>query len=171
MSNDLLRSSRPYTVIPKKRSVALALLCGLTLLLTASASAQNDAALVRILGRADIADQFTEYCAQFDPSIVQSTRGAIGDTRALALHIRGEVVSGLPTTEAGQIILRAAQAARAGALLAVRRLYGPDSNETKARITKWCQAKVEPDIKDYVNAHDFHHDRLTAAIQNAKQAH
>ena len=89
-----------------------------------------------------------------------SARSAIGDTRALAQHIRGEVVAGLPLEEANQIIIRSAQAARAGALLAVRRLYGPNPDEERTRLTEWCQHSAEPSVQDFVNAHDQHHDQL-----------
>ncbi len=134
------------------------------------ANAADDEALVQILTRADIADNFTEYCAQFDPSIVRRTSSGIGDIRALALHIRGEVVAGLPFEEASRIVIHSAQAARAGALVAVRRLYGPNPDEERARLAKWCQQSVERDVKNYVNAHDRHHDQLDILIKNAKES-
>ena len=134
------------------------------------AIAANDEALVRILTRAYIVDNFTAYCAQFDPSIIQHTRSRIGDVRALALHIRDEVVAGMPFEEANQIIIRSAQAARAGALLAVRRLYGPNPEEERTRLTEWCQHSAEPSVQDFVKAHDQHHDQFDAFIENAKRS-
>jgi hypothetical protein len=135
------------------------------------AVAADDDALIQILTRADIADNFIEYCAQFDPSIIQRTNSAIGDIRALTLHIWDEVVAELPFEEANQVIIRSAQAARAGALLAVRRLYGPNPDEERARLTMWCQQSVEPDVRDYVNSHDQHHDQFLIAIKNATKSH
>jgi hypothetical protein len=150
----------------KLAGFAIAIVLGLVPSIRAIAA--DDEALVQILTRADIADNFTEYCAQFDPSIVQRTSGAVGNTRALALHIRDEVIAGLPFEEAKQIAIRSAQAARTGALLSVRRLYGPDPNEEHARLAKWCQQSVERDVKNYVNAHDKHHDQMDISIENAK---
>ena len=120
-----------------KKFVRIAIMIVLGLSSAVPAFVADDDVLVRILTRANIANNFTEYCAQFDPSIIQSTRSAIGDTRALAQHIRGEVVAGLPFEEANQIIIRSAQAARASALLSVRRFYGPNPDEERTRLTEW----------------------------------
>jgi hypothetical protein len=72
--------------------------------------------------------------------------------------------------EANQIIIRSAQAARASALLAVRRLYGPNPDEERTRLTEWCQHSAEPSVQDFVNAHDQHHDQLDDFIENAKKS-
>ncbi len=150
--------------------VCIAITIVLSLSSAVSAIAADDESLVQILTRADIVDNFTEYCAQFDPSIVRRTGSGIGDVRALALHIRNEVVAGLPFEEANQIILRSAQAARAAALLAVRRLYGPNPDEEHSRLTEWCQHSAEPSVQEFVNAHDQHHDQLEAFIESAKKS-
>ncbi len=146
---------------------AIAIVLGLSS--SVPAIGADDGALIQILARADIADNFTEYCAQFDPSIVQRTSSIVGNIRALALHIRDEVIAGLPFAEANQIIVRSAQAARTGALISVRRLYGQNPNEERARLTEWCQQSVERDVKNYVNAHDQHHDQMDISIENAKR--
>ena len=153
-----------------KKFVRIAIMIVLGLSSAVPAFAADDDVLVRILTRANIANNFTEYCAQFDHSIIQRTRSAFGDTRALAQHIRGEVVAGLPFEEANQIIIRSAQAARASALLAVRRLYGPNPDEERTRLTEWCQHSAEPSVQDFVNAHDQNHDQLDVFIENAKKS-
>jgi hypothetical protein len=153
-----------------KKLICVAITIVLSLTSAVSAIAADDESLVQILTRADIADNFTEYCAQFDPSIVRRASSGIGDVRALALHIRDEVVAGLPFEEANQIILRSAQAARTSALLAVRRLYGPNPDEEHSRLTEWCQHSAEPSVQEFVNAHDQHHDQLEGLIENAKRS-
>lgn len=153
-----------------KKLVCVAITIVFSLSSAVSAIAADDETLVQILTRADIADNFVEYCAQFDPSILQHTNSTVGNIRALALHIRGEVVSGLPFEEANQIIIRSAQAARAGALLSVRRLYGPNPDEERARLTEWCQHSAEPSVQEFVKAHDQNHDQFDAFIENAKRS-
>jgi hypothetical protein len=153
-----------------KKFVRIAIMIVLGLSSAVPAVAADDDVLVRILTRANIANNLTEYCAQFDPLIIQRTRSAIGDTRALAQHIKGDVVAGLPFEEANQIIIRSAQAARTGALLAVRCLYGPNPEEEHTRLTEWCQHSVELTVQDYVNAHNQYHDQMDVFIENAKKS-
>lgn len=132
-------------------------------------AADDDLTLVRILARADITQNFVFYCAQYDPSIIERTRSSVGDAQQLMLHIRGEVVSGLPQGEAAQVVLRAANAARAGALIAVREHYGPDRAEEHARLASWCEKEVMPSVEEFINRHDHHHELFDEAIQKAKQ--
>ena len=133
------------------------------------ALAADDEALVRLLAKADLAHNFAFYCAQFDPSIIEATKSTVGDIQALMQHIRGEVVSGLPQPEAFQIVVRSANAARAGALLAVRKLYGPNREEERARLTEWCRKSVLPSLREFIALHDGNHAVLDKAIQRAKQ--
>lgn len=147
--------------------IAFVLICALVA--NGRSLAADDDALVRILARADIAHNFAFYCAQFDPSIIDRTRSAIGDMQALMLHIRSEVVSGLPEPEAFRVVVRSANAARAGALLAVRKLYGPNRQEERARLTEWCQESVVPSLREFVAQHDNNHAVFEKAILRAKQ--
>ena len=64
----------------------------LLLPIAGTAFAADDDALFRILMRADIALNFAAYCAQFDPLILQRTRGSQGDMQELSQRIRDEVV-------------------------------------------------------------------------------
>lgn len=145
---------------------ALVLICAVVA--NGRSLAADDDALVRILARADIAHNFAFYCAQFDPSIIDRTRSAIGDMQALMLHIRSEVVSGLPEPEAFRVVVRSANAARAEALLAVRKLYGSNPSEERARLVEWCGKSVTPFLKGFVSQHDSNHVLLDEAISRAK---
>jgi hypothetical protein len=142
---------------------------GLLALTCAPSFAADDLTLVRILARADITQNFVFYCAQYDSSIIERTKSSVGDAQQLMLHIRGEVVSGLPQEEAVQVVLRAANAARAGALMAVRQPYGPDHTEEDARLASWCEKDVVPSVTEFINRHDHHHELFDEAIQKAKQ--
>lgn len=142
----------------------------LAVFICAPAFAVNDETLVRILTRAYIADNFAFYCAQYDPSIINRTRSTVGDMQALMLHIRGEVVSGLPESEASRIVIRSADAARTGALLAIRKHYGPNPDKERARLHEWCKKSVVPSLKEFVARHDGRHDVLDQEIREAKQA-
>jgi hypothetical protein len=75
----------------------------LTFFIGETVFAADDEALVRILTRADVAHNLTAYCAQFDPSILQQTRGTQGEMRGLMQHITSEVISGLPADEASRV--------------------------------------------------------------------
>lgn len=86
------------------------------------------------------------------------------------LHIREEVTSGLPQAEASLIILHSANAARAGTLLAIRKLYGPDPKTDRARISDWCETSVVPSLKEFVARHDQHHELFEQTIAGAKQS-
>lgn len=131
--------------------------------------AMDDEALVRILEKADAAHNLASYCAQYDPSIIDRTRSTVGDMQQLMLHIRAEVVAGLPEPEALQIVVRSADAARAEALLSIRKLYGQNRNEEHARLSEWCKNTVVPLLRGFVMQHDNDHATLDEAIRKAKQ--
>lgn len=137
--------------------------------LCAPVFAADDVTLVRILTRADIAQNFAAYCAQYDPSIVERTKNTQGDMQGLMVHIRGEVIAGLPQDEAFQIVVRSADAARTGALLAIRKFYGSDPSEERAQLSDWCEKSVVPAVKEFIDRHDEHHELFDEAIQKAKQ--
>lgn len=137
--------------------------------LCAQAFAADDVTLVRILARADIAQNFAVYCSQYDPSIMERTRSKQGDMQSFMLHIRGEVVAGLPQDEAFGVVVRSADAARAGALIAIRKLYGQNPSEEHARLADWCEKSVVPSIKEFIDRHDEHHELFDEAIQKAKE--
>jgi hypothetical protein len=141
----------------------------LLVLTSAPTFAADDLTLVQILARADITQNFAFYCAQYDSSIIERTKSNVGDAQALMLHIRSEVISGLPQVEAAQVILRSANAARTGALLAIRKLYGPNPQEERTRLADWCEKSVVPSIKEFVARHDQHHELFDQAIRKAKQ--
>jgi hypothetical protein len=132
--------------------------------------AADDLTLVRILARADIAQNFAFYCAQYDPSIIERTKSSVGDTQALMLHIRSEVTSGLSQEETATVVLKSANAARTGALLAIRKQYGPNSGEERARLAQWCETSVVPSVKEFIARHDQHHELFDQAIRRAKQS-
>jgi hypothetical protein len=153
-----------------RRTLTFGAVIGLLIAICAPTfAADDDLTLVRILARADITQNFVFYCAQYDPSIIERTKSRVGDAQQLMLHIRSEVVSGLPQGEAAQIVLRSANAARAGALMAVREHYGPDRAEEHARLASWCEKEVVPSVEEFINRHDHHHDLFDEAIQKAKQ--
>ena len=131
--------------------------------------AADDLTLVRILARADIAQNFAFYCAQYDPSIIERTKSSVGDTQALMLHIRSEVTSGLSQEEAATVVLKSANAARTGALLAIRKQYGPNPEEERTRLAQWCETSVVPSVKEFIARHDQHHEVFDQAIRRAKR--
>ncbi|TAL79444.1 MAG: hypothetical protein EPN75_09205 [Beijerinckiaceae bacterium] len=134
----------------------------------APAMAADDRTLVRILARADMAQDLAFYCAQYDPSIIAKTKSSVGDVQALMLHIRSEVTSGLPETEAARVVLLSATAARNGALRAVRKLYGQDPRRERARLASWCETFVVPLVREFAAMHDQHHEMIDQAIERAK---
>ncbi|TAL81384.1 MAG: hypothetical protein EPN75_04565 [Beijerinckiaceae bacterium] len=134
------------------------------------AVAADDLTLVRILARADMAQDFAFYCAQYDPSIIAKTKSNVGDAQALMLHIRSEVTSGLPEPEAARVVLLSASAARNGALLAIRKLYGPDRRGERARLADWCETSVVPLVQEFAAMHDQHHEMYDESIQRAKRS-
>lgn len=152
-----------------KLRVSLGIAATLAALAGGPALAADDESLVQILTRADAAHNFAVYCAQYDPSVFNRTKSSVGDMQHLMLHIRSEVISGLPQTEAFKIVLRSANVARAGALLTIRRLYGADRNEERARLHEWCEKSVVPSLREFVAWHDQHHAALDQTLQKAKQ--
>ncbi|MFG1464587.1 hypothetical protein V5F77_17010, partial [Xanthobacter sp. DSM 24535] len=131
--------------------------------------AADDNSLVRILAKADIVHNFVVYCAQYDPSIIERTRGSVGDAQQLMLHVRSEVISGLPQAEAMEVVVRSANAARIGALLAIREHYGPNQSEERERLSNWCESSAVPLVKEFVSSYDDHHDAFDAEIARAKE--
>jgi len=141
----------------------------LSTLVCAPSFAADDQMLVRVLTRADIAHNFAYYCAQYDPSIIARTKSSVGDMQALMLHIRKEVTTGLPQDEANKIIVRSANAARIGALMAIRKQYGPGQSDDHVRLANWCENSVVPSLNEFVVRHDEHHNLFDDAYRQAKQ--
>lgn len=130
--------------------------------------AANDETLVRILTRAFVAQNLTIYCAQFNPEILRITTGKQGDISQFAQHIREKIIDGLPPEEAGLVVQRSADAARAGALMAIRRFYQADREREKQLISAWCTQSIPNDVMAYVRFHDERHDMLMGMIASAK---
>jgi hypothetical protein len=140
----------------------------LLLPIAGTAFAADDDALFRILMWADTAHNLATYCAQFDPLLLKQTRGSQGDMQELSRHIRDEVIAGLPTDEAHQVVLRSAKAAQVGALMTIRQFYGPDPDEERARLKNWCEVSVAPSLKQFVRDYDEHHEAFEESIREAK---
>ncbi|MFH1556121.1 MAG: hypothetical protein ABII76_14870 [Pseudomonadota bacterium] len=134
------------------------------------AAAADDDALVRILTKAFLAQNFAAYCAQFNPDIANTTRGKEGNISQLVQHIRSDVIEGLSKEDAEIVIRRSADAARAGALLAIRRFYQSDLSLQRQEIAAWCTLSIPSDIVEYVQDHDGQHDQFDRAIAAAKKA-
>ena len=84
-------------------------------------------------------------------------------------HVRNEVISGLPQVKANEIVVRSANAARAGALIANRKHYGPDQKEERTSLSNWCRKSVLPSLLEFVTRHDDHHYLFVEAIKSAKK--
>ncbi|MFG1315578.1 hypothetical protein [Xanthobacter autotrophicus] len=138
------------------------------LLGASTAGAVEDEVLVRVLTRAFFAQDLAIYCAQFDKNIMQKTSNKNGDVSDLAHHVRSEVILGLSANEAAVVVQRSANAARTGALLAIRRLYESDRDREQRRISEWCERSVTPEIIQYIRDHDDKHEAFVGVISAAK---
>ena len=138
-------------------------------LVCAPTFAADSETLEQILTRTDVAHNLAFYCAQYDRSIIDRTRSTVGDMQQLMQHIRREVVSGLSEIDALYVVLRAANAARTESLIAIRKFYGTNPDEERARLSEWCEKTVVPSLKGFVASHDNAHALFEQAIEKAKQ--
>lgn len=93
------------------------------------------------------------YCGQFTPSALSQTVGKDGGVNGLAHHVKTAAAARLPQEGAERLFRRAADAARAIALTAVRRHYDADRDVETARITQWCDAAVVPEVRRHIESH------------------
>lgn len=93
------------------------------------------------------------YCGQFTPSALSQTVGKDGGVNGLAHHVKTEAAAQLSQEDAERLVRRSADAARAIALMAVRRHYDADRGVETARITQWCDAAVVPEVRRRVESH------------------
>lgn len=152
-----------------RKRLDLAWATAIVILCAGQARATDNGTLAFILTRAFLAQNFVMYCSQFNPYILGKAQSQQGNISSLVNHIRAEVISGLRETEAESVILRSADAARTGSLLAIRQFYEVPPKLQRQRISEWCERSIQVDVTKYIEDHDQDHDLFLKEIFEAKE--
>lgn len=94
--------------------------------------------------------------------------GSVRSIHSYARHIRGEVIAGLGPADATTVALRAADAARAVALLRKRELSAGGAEITPERIAAWYRGFAAPAIQDVMREHDRRQEVMDKILSWAK---
>src|SRR5215212_3727190 len=140
------------------------------LLLTAADPrlAANLDELVRLLSPAYLAQSVTVVCTAQDPTFAIQTGGQRGPISVYAQDIKDKIIEGLEAEEVNEILRRAAEAAKAAALMAIRAQAAPNPDEERQRLLSWCVTAAKPFVRDFISSHDQNHDAFEEAVARAK---
>ena|SRR5215207_10295183 len=134
-----------------------------------SLSANLDA-LVQLLSPAYLAENVAVVCTANDPTFATETSGRHGAMGAYAQNMKEEIIAGLDDGEANTVLRRAADAARAAALMAIRANEAPTPDEERRKLIAWCQTSGRPFVQSIIISQDQKYDTFKEAVARAKSS-
>jgi len=140
------------------------------LLLTAAkpSLAANLDQLVQLLSPAYLAQHVTAVCTAQDPTFATQASGHRGPISVYVQVIKEKIIEGLEADEVNRILRRAADAAKAAALMAIRAQAVSDSDEERQRLLSWCGTAGKPFVQEFISSHDQNLNPFEEAIARAK---
>lgn len=132
-------------------------------------SAVDTDVLANVLSTAFLADNLSRVCAEQNRWFLEDTKGAEGDGRAFAEHLKAEILSRLSESDAGVVVIRAANAARAISLGLIHVMSGDSAASETERLVAWCETTAKPLVKGILAQHDIRHDLYDRMLSQAKQ--
>jgi hypothetical protein len=133
-----------------------------------SAYAFDLEALSRLLLPADLALMVTNACVATDPTFSNDLGGRYGTVPEYAQRVKDAVSDSLTPDQVQTVLRRAADAARAEALRAIRTIAVPNEVDEQARMQEWCATKVKPFAQNFVRNYDERLEEFTQKLIQAK---
>jgi|SRR5215207_5197465 len=124
--------------------------------------------LVQLLSPAYLAENVAVVCTVNDPTFAAQTRGYRGSMSVYAQNMKQEVIAGLDEDAANTILRRAADAAKAAALMAIRAHAAPTQDEERQKLVTWCETSAKPFVQNIIMGQDQRYDAFKEAVARAK---
>jgi len=141
----------------------------LSLLTVAGPSlAANLDELVQLLSPAYLAENAAVVCTANDSTFAVQTSGRRGSMSVYAQNMKQEIIAGLDEDEANTILRRAADAAKAAALMAIRAHASSTQDEEKQKLIAWCETSGKPFVQNIIMGQDQKYDSFREAVAHAK---
>ena len=132
-------------------------------------SAVDTDVLANVLSTAFLAANLSRVCAEQNQWFLEDTKSAAGDGRTFAEHIKEEVLSSLNEGDAGVVVIRAANAARAVSLGLIHVMQDESTAAEEQRMAAWCETTAKPLVRGILAQHDIRHDLYDRMLSRAKQ--
>jgi len=87
-----------------------------------------------------------------------------------AQNIKEQIITGLDEGEANTVLRRAADAARAAALMAIRANDAPTPDEERRKLIAWCETSGRPFVQSIITSQDQNYDTFKEAVTRAKSS-
>jgi len=148
------------------RIIALAMS---TIVPVEGASAADQRKLAELLTPVYTAANFAAVCSVDDRGFFEDTRGSRGTSVVYMQHVKEEVIAGLPTPQATEVLVSAANTARDVARAKLRDLSRAAVQDTKIEVKAWCQRSARSFVQQVNIGHDAKHDEFLTALAAAKR--
>ena len=137
--------------------------------LGSSAFAKDLEMLARLLIPAYMAQNFAVLCVDQDAQFLSDLKEGMMPVTAFAEHVKQEVTTGLPESEAGEVRVTAADAARNVARQEMQLLGGQNSSAPAAALKSWCERSAKHFITEIMIKHREKHEEFERLMAAAKR--
>jgi hypothetical protein len=134
-----------------------------------TSSASNVVALSEKLAAAFIADPVVFMCTLEIHTFAQETAGPRGTTRDYLKHVRTEVLTSIPPSEAKRIVIGAAEITRETGRNQAR-TFSPNYPDVPAgALRHWCDTEGRVIVREFMANHDRNHERFLSELAENKR--
>jgi hypothetical protein len=133
------------------------------------AFAKDLEALTRLLVPAFISQQFAVLCFAQDAQFLSDPSGGVTVVSSFAEHVKKEVTSDLPESEAKSVRVMAADSTRNVAYYELQLLRSQSSSIPPKALKKWCDRSAKPFILQITITHREKHIEFEARLRTAKR--
>lgn len=151
-----------------KMNCAIAMALGVALR-PVDAGAKSLDLLARMLIPGYVAQDFATLCVSNNPQFLATLPESASSIGAFAQHLKIEITIGLTQREALDVMVAAADKARAVARKQLRDLAGADQSATDVSIRAWCDGDARLYILRVVAEHLKKHGTFSRLVSAAKQ--
>jgi len=167
--------SRPYAGPSRRdanhgRKIQQPGLILLFLIMAGPSLSANLDTLVQLLSPAYLAEHVAVVCTANDPAFATETSGRQGSMRVYAQNMKSEIIAGLDESEANTVLRRAADAAKAAALMAIRANEAPTPGEERQKLIAWCETSGRPFVRSIILTQDQQYAAFKEAVARAKSS-
>ena len=125
--------------------------------------------LARLLIPAYMAQNFAVLCVDQDAQFLSDLKEGMTLVTAFAEHVKQEIATGLPESEAGEVRVTAADAARNVARQEMQLLGGQNSGVPAAELKSWCERSAKHFITEIMTKHREKHEEFEKLMEAAKR--
>lgn len=156
--------------VPYRSAPGIVMLLGIVgAPLGSSASAKDLEMLARLLIPAYMAQNFAVLCVDQDAQFLSDLKEGMTPVAAFAEHVKQELATGLAESEAGEVRVTAADAARNVARQEMQLLGGQKSGVPASALKSWCERSAKHFITEIMAKHREKHGEFERLMEAAKR--